>query len=728
MLPRIVAAFCFWAAASSALAQTGPDYVKIGDAVISIGDALGVIGGEIKKMGGPVQPPPPPPSSPLPILTDARVAALKAMRDSNSAAWQQLLKEANASKVSVGNNDSGFCATIVWKVTGDTTYRDAAWACLLRYTAIPPNTPYDGISDGIVEGAVGYACLKGSGTTAQESQAVANLTLWGQVGLGTAGAISGTQGIPPSNANYCGPYYFGLALYDAIGIPCPLGGNWLDQTATFSGFSIPVGGLKSTAANRTTARNAVRQYVEVLSKGGTWCEGPYDCKSVPRYLLAWAALRDLLGTDYFPEIATWVPAACDAVLLDYSADFKSTYQWGDRTRLELDYARRLSIYSSLQGSAIRLGDQTRTGQASYLVSEILAVLGIDHVDPHFWYFYDDAAAIAKRPADPISNYSPGVGMYRRADGNNSFAAFFPDNLSLNHQQCSLDLYWCVAGTEVLTRPFGYSLQLSGIDIPGQPTGNRYGTNNLVACGLTQMNDSGSLDAVTTADYSYFVGQTSGTVYGPGTSKPQTVWLHEMTRTVFFLPSQDCLMICDRINLDDPRKLDLTQYGLPARNAILAAMRLVEQVWHCPVQPTSSVVQNKATVAWSVGSDKLELSSFSPTGDLAVDVVDESVLWSGVNSIGNDQKKWQFRVCPAADNHWNSIITCIRLNPDAQVPTTVTSGAAAGWRVGDTVVVFGVDQSDRLLDPATIAIQNPTTASTVYAVGCSGANVVTVMGR
>lgn len=673
--------------------------------------------------GPPAPPTPPPAPAPtLPILTLARLAAFKSMAAANHPAWLRLKAIADASKQPGPNGDDpGLAAAIVGRVTGDASYFAAAWLRLIAYAAIPTSAPYDSVSDGIVETAVVYSWLKDTATPDIEAQFAANLTSEDQVAVGTSKVVTG--GIPPSNANYAIPFYFGLALTDAI-----TGSNYLSQTSNQSGIVLPVGGLDSTAADRSTARNCIRQYVEVLSAGGTWCEGPYEDKSLPRLIVGWMALRDLLGVDHFPEIAKYVPAACDAKLLDYAADFTGVYLWGDRTRLDDDYARRLSIYVALQAACVRLGDTARAANMGYLIQNLLAKVPWNQIDTHFWFFYDPSCPIGKRPADPIVNYSPGVGLVSRADGNTLFAAFGPSTIDLNHEQDAQDIFLYAGGEVALGRPDGYALQLAGIDIQGQMSGNCYGTNGVAICGLTKMQQSGLVDFASTADYTYWVYQTKGLLYGKGANNPQTEWLHELTRTGLYLPALGLIFVCDRANLDDPRKLpadELAKYGA-AQGPVQNAVNLVEQVWHCPVKPNQLSTPTLATLSWDTpGGQHIELDAFSPTGALAVDVVDENVLWKDVSAIDPDQKKWQFRVRPAVAQQFNVIVSCYRLNPGTAAPIAITSSDAAGFSLGSIasgVVRFGTGQASRLLDTTTPPISS---AKTTYLVGCSGPQPVVV---
>lgn len=281
----------------------------------------------------------------------------------------------------------------------------------------------------------------------------------------------------------------------------------------------------------------------------------------------------------------------------------------------------------------------------------------------------------------------------------------------------------------LGRPYGYSLQLAGIDIPGQGAGNCYGTNGVAACGLTKMNQSGLIDHESTPDYTYCVGQTQGLIYGQGSSYPSVECLHELTRTTFWLPGQSTLLVCDRINLDDPRKLDLSKYNRPHHDAILAAKHLVEQVWHCPTVPVASMLANTASAGWSTtGGRSVKLDAFSTSGNLDVDVVDENVLWKDVGSIDADQKKWQFRVRPDADRQWNTIITMVRFSPTANnggIPATWTQAEASGYSFNGITVLFGTEQGSRLIDSVSAANLHQS-GQLVYLVGCEGSSPVVVL--
>lgn len=235
-----------------------------------------------------------------------------------------------------------------------------------------------------------------------------------------------------------------------------------------------------------------------------------------------------------------------------------------------------------------------------------------------------------------------------------------------------------------------------------------------------MFQAGIVDHVSTTDYTYVVGQTKGPIYGPG---GPAEFLHELTRTVFYLPTINAIFLCDRISVDDPQVVTpgLGGYQQTDATAIRATTNWVEQVWHAQTQPSSLVGSKLATVSWLTGGGQhCELDAFSTTSPLTVDIVDERILWAGVSSIDPDEKKWQFRVRPVTNGNWDTILAVWRLNPSANVSMPLMIAGMAGFSIDGVNVFFGVAQGSRLFNPTLVA---GVPAGKNYFVGCAGAQPV-----
>ena len=686
-------AFC---AMAVQLPAAEPDFVKIADLLNQIAD-------ELRPSAPQPQTQPPPAPRQMPILTDKRLDALGKMRAAASPDW--LAVKAAADRTGTANpvyDDDGQFAALVYRVTGDKSYAAKAWAALDKDVSGDIG-PVDNVREYFVEYLLVYAWIRDSLSDAQQRQFAAAIQRWADVSLGN-GPPEKRGGFQFSDSDQTIGQYFGLALMDAL----QLGpGGLLDREIAYGGAQgCRVGGLDATAADRTTARNTIRQYVERLAAGGEWFESrQYNSNTVVLLLMGWMALADVLGEDHFPEIAAWIPSACQAALVSFTPDLKSAVEWGDDERGgSLDLYKQIPFLAALASAAVRVGDRESASKTAFLIQKLRTAQGDQRIRGRAYYFLDDS--ISPQPyleaAAPLTNYSPGVGMLRRIDGDRLFFAFAPSRLRVDHE-CSFiaDLMLYSKGEWVLRHPIAYSVV----------TDSAAGVNAVLVAGCSAMLDKGPVACESTPDYAYFVGQTQGMMYEKTAWNSPPEWLHEQTRTVFYLPAAGAICVCDRINADDPlaARPDLVGYLRPDKEAIQAAKHRKEIVWHMPVKPAVS----NTSFAWSTsGGQQLKLDAFSPTGSLEIELFDERELWSDVSSIPADQKAWQARIHPDADRRWDAILMLIRLSPGADAPQPISQAGLAGWRLGDTTVLFGIDESTRLIDSAGYEATGKT-----YLVGC-----------
>ena len=675
-----VVALC---AIAAQLPAVEPDFAKIADLLEQIADELRAPAEQPQK-----QPPAPPTPRQLPILTDQRLDALGKLRAAKSPDWLAL--KSAADRTGTANpvyDDDGQFAALVYRVTGDKSYAAKAWAALYKDVSGDIG-PVDNVREYFVEYLLVYAWIRDSLSDAQQRQFAAAIQRWADVSLGN-GPAEKRGGFQFSDSDQTIGQYFGLALMDALQIGP---GGLLDREIANGGAQgRRVGGLDATAADRTTARNTIRQYVEQLAAGGEWFESrQYNSNTVVLLLMGWMALADTLGEDHFPEIAAWVPGACQAALVSFTPDRQSAVEWGDDERAgSLDLYKQIPFLAALEAAALRVGDRESAAKVASLLSKLRTAQGDKGIRGRAYYFLGDS--ISPQPylnaAAPLSNYSPGVGMLRRIDRDRLFFAFAPSRLRVDHE-CNFiaDLMLYSKGEWVLRHPIAYSVV----------TDSAAGVNAVLVSGCSAMLAKGPLACENTPDYAYFVGQTQGMIYEKTAWNSPPEWLHELTRSVLYLPQAGAICVCDRINADDPlaARPDLVGYLRPDKEAILAARHRKEIVWHMPVKPAVSAT----SLAWaSVGGQRLQIDAFSPTGALAVKLFDEHELWSDVSSIPADQKAWQARMHPDADRKWDAILTLIRLSPGADAPQPISQGKLAGWRFGETTVLFGVDQSSRLIE-------------------------------
>lgn len=713
--------------------QAGPDYVKIGDAVIQIGNAISVIGGEMKKAGVPTPPPtpvptptPPPPPAPtptpapsgkqLPILTDARIAVLKKMQADNTIDWQYL--KANADSTSPLYDDNGRAAAIVYRVTGDVSYAAKAYKLLMSSLNSPDVINANNVREYGVEFTMIYVWIRDALTPEQKLACETQLLKWSDFALARNQTNVNLGGFRTGDSDQTIGQYFMLALMDSVGLGP---GNFLDQTGG-GPYPTPVGGLKVTANDASTARNAISQFCLIKGKGGTWFESAqYNSNTVVLLLLGWMAMNDVHGQDYFPEIGQWAVSACDAVLTSYTPDFKARLEWGDDERPgSLDFWYQYPYLASMQAAAVRVGSMTQAGHVGAMLDSFPEISKSTDVCGRYFYFVDHSIPSIKYydGVGPLVNYSPGVGLYSRLDGNNLFAAFCPSSIGVDHENGYVaDIMLYCGGEWALRHPVTY----------GGIANTAVGTNAVLVSGLSAMSNKGPIDCVTTGDYSYYVGNTNGRFYGSWKTANPAPFCYELTRTILYLPKLNAIAVCDRINSVEPSSVvpdmwiyyDNDKATMKAESDKGPGHR--HQVnWHVPVGVTPTIATTTAggeqpydgiTCSWTTaGKQNVVIRSYATSGPIATDTVDEKSLLPAADAFESGS---QIRVHFTKDNQWDCVLSLVTINSTAQVQA-VTQDATAGWNIGGTSVLFGTDQTNRLVDPTKLTVAGP-----AYVVGCQG---------
>jgi len=143
-----------------------------------------------------------------------------------------------------------------------------------------------------------------------------------------------------------GTYGF-FALLDTV-----CGTDYLTRTIRDPGTNelVPIGGLDATACDRTTIRNCVRQYVEVLGAGGQWIESQEYNLGTPNLLyMTWTGLQAALGADHLPEYAAWLPQARIYHRHELIPGCRMPFQWGDvQEERNLHWVNRDTVYAFLR--------------------------------------------------------------------------------------------------------------------------------------------------------------------------------------------------------------------------------------------------------------------------------------------------------------------------------------------------------------------------------------------
>lgn len=675
----------------------------------------------------PTPPAPPQPPTPatggLPILTPARLAVLAKMRADEHVYWTTL--QGYADRTVAGNpiyDDLGQAAAIVYRVTRDASYAAAAWKQLQAAMAKDGRAAND-VRQRYVDYQLIYAWVADSLSAADRAAFATTIQQWSDYCLGrNQKRYVGSFRLSDSDQTI--GQYFGLALQDALQLaPGNLTAQRIENLDTGEPGAA-VGGLTATSDDgSSTVRNAIDWYASVLAAGGEWPESSqYDLNTVMLLVTGWLAHWDATGANSFPELSEWAPAACRAALVDWTPALEARVLWGDNdadSSSGPDLYKALPYLAALAAAAARVGATDEAAQIAGLLAALEAKypVAVSQAEIHFFFFCDAYAATAafRTPDAAQSNYSPGVGLYRRIDGDRLFFAYSPSRIDIDHEFNLVgDLGLFAGGEWVVGEPVSYG-----------GTGFAPQSNSMTVSGISAMYAKGFVARVGTPDYTYLQSLSAGPLYGAGQSwNPPPVWCRELRRTLLYLPALDAIFVCDRLDSDDPTlsRPDFTGYTADDEARIKASTHRHEWFWNCIGEPTlgagyfSYATPGKQTLRcdyYSAGAAELAATSY-----------DERAAWSTLG-IPPAQLMWGVSLAPASDEQYDCALWCLRLNPSAAAPAPVSIGDGAqcrGWLLGETAVLFAVAQGAPQLDPATPPIAG---AKTTYLCGCAGSAAIVI---
>lgn len=676
----------------------------------TIADAFETLAAEFRKLAPAPTPTPPQPVGPqTPILTDARLAVLRKMQGENHACWQML--KAYADKTVVGTpayDDLGQAAAIVYRVTGDKSYAAAAWAQLQKVMANDGRAAND-VKQRYADYQLVFTWVKDTLTAEQIAAFGTTIKAWSDYCLGV-NQPQYTGSFRLNDSDQTVGQFFGLALQDALQIPP---GNLLQQNIVNLGtgkLGAPVGGLTATAADTSSVRNTLNWYVSTLAKGGEWPESSqYDLNTVGQLVIpGWLAHWDATGANSFPEIATYIPTACQAALVDWTPGLEQRVLWGDndaQTSGGPNLYKAMPYLAALQVAANRVGATTEAAQIGALILALQATYpaALAQAEVHFFYFADpyDPTQAFRTPTVLQSNYSPGVGLYRRIDGDKLFFGFSPSRLDIDHEFTLVgDLRLWANGEWVIREPISYG-----------GTGTAATANSFTVSGLSAMYAKGIVGFDECQEWTYLDYLSSGPLYGPGESwNPPPVFCSEMRRRVLYLPTANTIFLCDRLNSTDPAadRPDFQGYQLADEAAIKAAAHRHQWFWNCPTQPT----MGNGTFGYKTPGGQVVEFDYFASAPMRATAYDQTKSWATLGIPAN-QLAWGVTINPTTDQQFDWLLWCIRLDPSASVPTLVQpKPGVAGVAVDGYTVLFSVDQNNPSPTPYTAA-------GKTYFVGCPG---------
>lgn len=583
--------------------------------------------------------------------------------------------------------DQGRWAALAYAITDDTSYAAHAWDKWRNGAAAPRMLAAgDDIREWFIEWALLYDVLRPYLDSLGVTASVAAVL------RGTAERV--LAGTLTTDSDQTLASYLGLALTDAVLAHDPahepfLSRQWKNPA---TGTTIPVGGLMSTGADRTTIRNCLSLYVK-MAEGGNWIESSmYDLATTWHLYQGVTFLRHVHGVDHFPEVALFADAHRRMLLRHFHPSLKDAFQYGDEqqpnTLRSVDYDATFSALGHLPGDD-ELKAAIRGLEASVRATNNWPLKsGANPGYARYFYFADpyQGADDTWRGKALRAHYSPGQGHVYSGRGDTALHFTFCTIKELHVDHVGAipfgDLQIVKGNDRAVYHPLGYA--------PEERTANQ----------AVIMNRCGSFESTETVgfaegdDYLYVAGVSAGC--GPdifsGYFDPPAPYLYELGRQIVRLG--DVVIVHDRLHAENPFEQPHGTTGLKAISRYSAAVKarmekrrgLKSILWHAPVAPSL----NGKSLSWTVGNTVVRLEAVQGP-DLTVEIVDTaSADFAMRGNIFTSQLKWA-AVCTPPDRAFDSIVWGIDLSGAAMFEPWV-AGDLTGVKVlrpnqPDAVVVF-----------------------------------------
>ena len=550
--------------------------------------------------------------------------------------------------------DTGLWATLMFQITGDRRYVDLAWRATEAWFLRRATNQLRGnfAREYAAELVLQYDWLYPGLSNTQRATFLSKLNEMFTVAL--TNASNRNAPVRSADSDQTVGVYFGLAfLFVATADHNPAAADFFHRPF--------VGGLKATARDRSTLRNAILDYV-TMAAGGEWIEGSeYNLGTVRLLLLGAEGIRTATGTDHFPEITRWVSSAALRPLYVTTPDLRQFYQWGD-TEDPFDFLGQMYAWQTTNGIIAGLTDRSTSPYIQQLVlrlSRLHGETGNRFSEPWARMFLAFDPYAGGSPPDnlPRGWFAAGQGLltYRTGwdDQASMFGAHVPTQQAYVDHQVSYfgDFQLYRRGTWALTHPLSYG---------GPPTLGA-GTNSMLHAGFGAMSEFRDVVAMQhdpDGGFAYIAGTTGGQKYNAGYYQPPPTYLHEWTRSLLYVPSanraSETIVVFDRSHAEDPRDLpSLQRYSAADRETVVRAASLRQWILHMPVRPSISA----DVLSWDLQSgDRVRVTMLLPR-QRQVTPIDEAQLWAK-SSIRPQQLKWQVRVAPESEETWTTFLNVI----------------------------------------------------------------------
>ncbi|MGV3721796.1 MAG: hypothetical protein ACO1SX_12865 [Actinomycetota bacterium] len=645
------------------------------------------------------------------LWTGRRQAVWNRMRRNDHPLWRALKANADMDRPRYGA--FGPWAVLVYQMTGDEAYARKAWKQIEPFLA-PGWKPADGRNytrQDLITLAWMYDWLYPSLSPDQRSKFIAKMNYFADL---TLNRVPGTPwGTRLRDSDETVGHYFGLALIDLATTPDnPRAGSFLEATFKAEEASVFVGGLEPTGAGvQSGMRNAIREYAS-MARGGQWIESTeYNLNTLKLLLLGAEGVRTATGQDYFPEISDLTREAALAQIYELTPDLNSSLQWGDTEKpRDLDLFHRVPLLGMLAGLT---RPDPKLGPYMQSLTKQLTAKAMEKGSPPSWYFYlfyDPYAPAADwRGELPKGHYALGQGLMFFQDGwkpdSSMFAAhMLPLVPFVDHQAAYFgDFQLYRKGEWAVTHPLDYH----------GPAHRGEASNGMLFAGLGMMREwrgPVAQEFGAKGEYAYLAGANGGQFYDQPYFSPPETFVHEWTRSLFYLPApdgrSDTIVTYDRTHVDDPRPQPrIKRYRPEQLKPVESAPALKQWLVHATTRPAVGA----ASVLWPTPKgEQVRLTTLLPT-EVRKEVIDLDELWPDKWPYAiKSEQKWQVRVMPVKEQSWQTFLNVVQ----ASSPNTPLSSAlvrsAAGEAEGvlleragnpDTLLLFNARPGAKLPQPA-----------------------------
>lgn len=627
--------------------------------------------------------------------------------------WYKVVKTNAENGVYGPYGQTAIWPTLMYQWTGDPAWATIAWNRVatefLPLTALSttPNLRGNFGREYAIEHVILLDWLWPALTPAQRTQYM------DQIGNMLDANLTGNVWVPdgyiPSDSDQTVGVYFGVVLFYLTHPEHPRAAYWYNFAGSDETY-VGTGGLTASAANRASARNAIKEYTTVLGAGGEWIESAaYNLGTVDLLLMGYEGVRTATSVEHFPEIAEWLPRLAKRQIAFWTSDLTQYYQWGDEEHPR-DTAAVLYEWTNLDGMASGLLQGTTEGEQ--LQGQLLDLVakygptGNPSMQPaitgRLFFVFNPYAQTADWRTDKAFQAS-GMGLSLQRSGfspNDSlFAAHIaprPERKAVDHfVRYFNDFELYRRGEWVLTHPRGYM---------GAPN-TGLGTNSVLMHGFGDMYEFKEVIGAAAGDgYSYQAGTTGGAAVPTPYYDPPPVFVHEWTRSILYLPGgTDTVIVHDRAHVADVQRRD--RY-YPADQALFDGAPSAKQwILHMPVAPTIGL----STVTWSTpGGQNVRWSPLLPEGVIKTQY-DELVLRTSVDPVWRDyidpaELKYHVRLWPAVKQDWDTFLNVIQVGDAGGLELIRQPGEVDGVRVSrpglsDVVALFNARPSSKLDETA-----------------------------